>query len=746
MVRLCTILSLIIIVSCISATDSSKFQKAIIPTNNPENEQFRTIDVSNTLHHILTDPEYEDSLLNTFKVAYSHFQLKNYSTSLHLFRKIIDYNPELLPVAYIYIAEIEQTLGRTVNALAAYRTVLRRDIPQRFRRYIFKKIHSLITDDTTITMDQVPWVEEYFKWHPITETLSFDKTEDSLIFAIKQKRWNDADSMLANAKLSGKQKCTFISFADSIGDIYKLNIISQYTCAQFAHACGLYAFSESLYVRVKKHPDFSDSISLKQYSYNFAEFLYASHQWKQAIKEYKRYVSHYGNNAGVFISLARAYRKLKRYNAANVWYNRLLKHYPRHPKVEEILWLRAWQNEDKNNYSKAATYYHKIYSQRKKGKRFDESYLRHGLCYYRIGKYDSALTLLKLLKKRRPYSHFISAADYWCSKCYLAQNKRNDAVLELRHISNKKPFDYYAHRARQVLLTLQDTARITIDTTLSIETILSWLDSLTSESSNKKKLSHNDTMSLLFGSYLVLAGDFEQADFFIEPIELGFPGNLTLQYKLAKLFGRAHATSQSYRIARRLTWRIPRSSQSELPLEIYSLFYPPFYSSFISRESRNYALDPCLVSGIIRQESIFNPIIVSPAGAIGLMQIMPYTGKTLSKKIDVPFTVDSLYSPYYNLRFGIYYIHQLLEEFDSNPALALAAYNAGPHNATRWNKNNGKKEYDLFIEDIGFTETRGYVKKVLANYWTYQILSKYPSYQYGQTQSKKTFFSQATNG
>ena len=113
------------------------------------------------------------------------------------------------------------------------------------------------------------------------------------------------------------------------------------------------------------------------------------------------------------------------------------------------------------------------------------------------------------------------------------------------------------------------------------------------------------------------------------------------------------------------------------------------------------------------------------------MQIMPYTGKYIAEKKGRKFTADSLYLPHYNILFGTYYLHELQEEFDTNFVLMLAAYNAGPHNAKRWAEQNGNDEFDLFVEDIGYTETRNYVKKVMANYWTYCFLSSNTAYAYG---------------
>jgi soluble lytic murein transglycosylase len=102
------------------------------------------------------------------------------------------------------------------------------------------------------------------------------------------------------------------------------------------------------------------------------------------------------------------------------------------------------------------------------------------------------------------------------------------------------------------------------------------------------------------------------------------------------------------------------------------------------------------------------------------MQLMPATAQNVCRELGEQYNADSLYRPSVNIRQGTYYIKRLLEQFNGNLVLAIASYNGGPNKATEWYEKNKRTTFDLFIEDIGFTETRGYVKKVLANYWTYR--------------------------
>ncbi len=115
---------------------------------------------------------------------------------------------------------------------------------------------------------------------------------------------------------------------------------------------------------------------------------------------------------------------------------------------------------------------------------------------------------------------------------------------------------------------------------------------------------------------------------------------------------------------------------------------------------------------IARRESAFSPTARSPVGARGLMQLMPATGRSVARKVGVPVSTKALDNIEYNITLGSAYYHQLLERFDGNRAVALAAYNAGPNRVKNWLRED--LPLDAWIETIPYRETRNYVKAVLA--------------------------------
>ncbi len=136
-------------------------------------------------------------------------------------------------------------------------------------------------------------------------------------------------------------------------------------------------------------------------------------------------------------------------------------------------------------------------------------------------------------------------------------------------------------------------------------------------------------------------------------------------------------------------------------------------------------VDPFLVSGVIREESLYKARVVSPAGAIGLMQLMPATAKQVAQELhlsDAKYDAERLYQPEHNIQVGAHYLGKLLQEYQGNIVYAVAAYNAGPRAVQRWIASNGKRPADEFVEGIGYRETREYVKRVVGSYRIYRTL------------------------
>jgi soluble lytic murein transglycosylase len=152
-----------------------------------------------------------------------------------------------------------------------------------------------------------------------------------------------------------------------------------------------------------------------------------------------------------------------------------------------------------------------------------------------------------------------------------------------------------------------------------------------------------------------------------------------------------------------------------------ALFPKPFWPDLKKFASQN-ALDPYLVASLIRQESEFNPSAVSRANAVGLMQLLPKTGRTVAKEERLRhFAPSQLFTPTVNLQLGTRYFRQMVDKF-GNFEYALAAYNAGSNRVDDWLGQGKYRDPQEFVESIPFTETREYVQAILRNANVYRQL------------------------
>ena len=148
--------------------------------------------------------------------------------------------------------------------------------------------------------------------------------------------------------------------------------------------------------------------------------------------------------------------------------------------------------------------------------------------------------------------------------------------------------------------------------------------------------------------------------------------------------------------------------------------YPRYYANAVDRYAKLYNVDTFLVAAMILEESRYNAAAVSWAGAIGLMQIMPATGRELAQRLKIRrFRTSMLKQPDINIRMGTKYIADLNSWFNNNPMLVIGAYNGGPGRMKRWVSTKSIKDIDLFVEKITIRETRLHIKKVIDSYDNY---------------------------
>jgi tetratricopeptide (TPR) repeat protein len=674
------------------------------------------------MRRLEAESDTADSAFHLFKLGLAYAGMGESSRALHCLRKAAAADLNLAPVAYEKIGEVEYHSGRYISALQAYRAAADSALNQRHQYYLYEKMQRLATLHRD-TIGTLAWLDEILAF---PEDRKEPIRADSLRAALVRGDWQAVDS-ITGWYLDGTTfragtcvACSLVSSGESLPDTL-FTTARLYRLMRETMKCGQYAASSDWLHRALKRDDFEKTVPTGKYYYNRAVLNYYLGNYNKAIRWFTKYEDRHGPTPRLVYLVARSYRSLGMGGRASAWYDKHVKIYPHHPKTDDILWYRAWQKEEAKDWAGARSLYQAIFTDHRGRSKADDSHFRHALTYYRQGDYKAAEEAFGSFLKRFSSSRLASGGRYWKACCLYARDKKREAREAFREVIDRDPLDYYAYRAEKMLVMLGDSVdHVIVDTAFDLPRTLAWLDSVSEKT--RRELSLRDSIACMLGRKLTFVGMARHAGFLLGPIEVSYPGNLRLQFEISVLYRMCNDPGLSYRVGRRLAWRIPAEHRKTMPLPIFRILYPFAHAETVERVAGHNGISPAMIWAIMRQESIFDHTIVSPAGAIGLMQIMPFTGEEIAQELGEPFVVDSLYSPATNVRYGAYYIKKLLDAFDGETFKALAGYNGGPHNVRRWFPRRDERSFDLMIEDVGFSETRNYVKKVLANYWTYQHL------------------------
>ena len=198
-----------------------------------------------------------------------------------------------------------------------------------------------------------------------------------------------------------------------------------------------------------------------------------------------------------------------------------------------------------------------------------------------------------------------------------------------------------------------------------------------------------------------------------------------LAVELASITTKTAGPDQAMRYIKRYAGNYLYMPIESAPQEFWKFAFPLPYRAELERFAKQYGLDPFLVAALIRQESEFNPKAISSANARGLTQILPGTGRELSRRLKMKaYGTPSLFVPAVSLQLGTFYLKTIVDNLGGRWEAALAAYNAGPSRAKAWSSWGEFREPAEFIETVPFAQTRNYIQTVLRNADTYRRIYK----------------------
>jgi peptidoglycan lytic transglycosylase len=331
---------------------------------------------------------------------------------------------------------------------------------------------------------------------------------------------------------------------------------------------------------------------------------------------------------------------------------------------------------------------------------------RAGWLEFRLGETEAARQAFERQLRQYPDSAQASAAAYWIG--YLAEQGKDTARARAFYTATIERFrnDYYSDVARE---RLRQMGPGTMDDD-------SLIASLPPPAKAKPFVmaAPEDDPRLQKSLLLENCG---MIDFAVRELQAAANHN-GANWSTASIVRLLTDTGDYFRALETLKRATPgyySFTVGELPRPLWEGLFPKPYWEQIKRYSEENQLDPFLVASVIRQESEFNADAVSHARAMGLMQLLPQTGKKLAREEKLRhFAASMLLDPGTNVELGTRYLRHLLDKYDGQVEYALAAYNAGPDRVDNW-KDAHYDDIHEFVESIPFSETRDYVQAVERN-------------------------------
>jgi soluble lytic murein transglycosylase len=338
------------------------------------------------------------------------------------------------------------------------------------------------------------------------------------------------------------------------------------------------------------------------------------------------------------------------------------------------------------------------------------------------GELDQARALLDKLETtfaRAAESYERERAQYWRARLSEGEGRTKEAVEAYARLAVNHPGTYYGLISRRRLGTLDEQRQREVLTQLYFPPAESpWPLHAGPLAADPHFLAAVELLRMGFRE--AVASELLAADRTRLPQQ-----SVRLLVQLLAHVGETRAAHAVARLSLRgdLSGRITARTRS-----VWEVAYPLAFRDLVEKHTAPAAVDPDLLQALMREESALDPRARSWAGALGLTQLMPATARAVAGRLKLAnITPARLLDPDLNLRLGSAYLGELLKRFDGVEELALAGYNAGGGAPAKWRRERPHLELDEWVEEIPISETRGYVKRVLRSYNTYQLLYRKPS-------------------
>jgi soluble lytic murein transglycosylase len=406
---------------------------------------------------------------------------------------------------------------------------------------------------------------------------------------------------------------------------------------------------------------------------------------------------------------------------------------PDHPLAGEALWrglLLAERNQDWGGARRLGAQMAGYPGH----DRAPEGVLRAGLAAYRAGDLAAARGYWELVASDFASTPFSAGALLWLAKTSDDPAQRADLLARARR---SHPNSLYALRAadlaegRDPFQRPSRAVQLDFDEAAERAQAEDWLADRLGVANDgalgtlSSQLAADERLQR--GGALWRFGLYPEAKVELESLRAAHAEDLLASYQLALYFrdlGNYRSSILAARAVLNNAGMLQSPSRVDLsgPRYFAYLAYPTYYADLILPEAERRGMDPLVMFSLIMQESVFEGLARSSSGAQGLMQIIPPTGEAIADALDWPdYRNELLYRPYVNVPFGVFYVAEQRDRFNGSIFAALAAYNAGPGNSSRWYSATSG-DPDLFYETITLGEPRLYIQRIYERWQVFRDL------------------------
>jgi len=464
-----------------------------------------------------------------------------------------------------------------------------------------------------------------------------------------------------------------------------------------------------------------------------AEYHYRAGDYQRAVAFAKPDYQNRVRKRRSMLILARSYRRLGKEESAARLYEYFAKTFPNDEKAAEALFVAAHiydRTRDERARERVLEALTRSYPSSYYGR---TAVLMTARQRMEQGKPGSAAEVLARLVKRSRGTD--EAALYYLSRAYSGMEAKESSALIMSQLESLDPNSFYLHpdipEPFRALLTTS-TGTVALDGEGGLMQLLA-------RSARRKNIAYDRIRTVLSepgvgdegdtydeclrrGRWLMEAGLSEWGERELDTARRRCYDSPARMLEMGRVFDEFAMPGQSLRAYQRVRSRIPWSRRDEFAQDFLWLLYPTPYPVQVMENCARHGVPPHLAYAMIREESRFDSDAVSRVGALGLMQIMPETGRWVARELELyGWNEGDLLDPVINVAFGVWYASSLLEAAGGNPLWMLAAYNAGPGNAKRWFDGSGS-DVIRTVDDIDFRETRTYVQRIVESANIYHSL------------------------